>query len=599
MANTTLDVTSLDRPAIRADLISFLRSQAAFQDYDFDGSNLSVLIDLLAYNTNKNAFLTNMLFSEAFIDSAQLMSSVVSHAKELNYTPRSARSSVANVTVNFTATGENQPYIIQKGSSFSTLVKNTQYVFSIPETIVCSSANTSFSFTTPVCEGEYFKDGYTYVPTTDDPHPAFRITNPSVDTTSMTVVIFEDDAIQGDTYNLATSTLDLTDRSQVYFLQATNDGFFEIVFGDGIVGKEPAIGSTVIIDYRVTVGPLADSATRFAINFDPTGLFREASDIAVVTNGSAIGGATPESTNSIKYYAPRWYQTQEKASAAPDYETLLKVQFPEIEAITTYGGEDATPPLYGRVIISVALAGLATLPNSKKTQYEQFLNRRMPLGLRLWWVDPLRTYVDVKTQVRYDVALSALTPNRIESLVTGTITNWNTTYLQDFSTILYYSPFSTAIDKSDASIISNSTTLRLYKKINPTLNVSNDIQLDFQLELLSDLPDLSYPHESGVESCLISSQFTYQGLNVRLEDDSNGNIFIVQDLSGTTSMVAQVGTMNYTSGLISLTLNIDAYPGDAIRLYVRAADADLSSSKNTILEIEPSGIDVKAIPVNR
>jgi hypothetical protein len=596
MANTTLNVTSLDRAALRTDLIAFLRSQSEFADYDFAGSNLSVLIDLLTYNTNKMAWLTNMLFSEAFQDSAQLMSSVVSHAKELNYTPRSSRSSQATVTVTFTSSGENQPYVIPKGASFSTLVKNTQYVFSIPEALVVSSANSSFSFTTPILEGEYFKDGYAYAPTEDDPHPSFRITNPNVDTSSITVVVFEDDATVGDTYTLATSLLDLTNLSKVYFLQATNDGYFEVLFGDGVVGKQPATGSNIVIDYRVTVGPRADSATRFAINFDPTGSFGEASNVRVTTDAISAGGGNPESIGSIKYYAPRWYQTQERATAASDYSTLMSTNFPEIQAITAYGGEDAIPPLYGRVVVSVALAGLTKLPTSRQETYRQFLEKRMPLGMRLIFVDPLYTFVDVRVVAKYDTSVTANTPRRIESLITDIITTWNEDYLGDFEVELLKSPFMRAIDAADPSIDSNSTWLRLYKKLEPIREIPTDFTLDFQCALISDLPHREYPHPTIYESVVTSTPFSYNGLNVRLEDDGLGNIFIVQDSGVNTSEIIKVGTVDYAMGIIAMKLTVDDYTGSAILLYVRAADDDLSSSKNTILSIEASGIDVRAVP---
>lgn len=600
MANTTLNVTSLDRPTLRADLIAFLSNQAQFRDYDFTGSNLSVLIDLLAYNTNKAAFLVNMLFSEAFLDSAQLMSSVVSHAKELNYCPRSATSPVANVTVSFTATGENQPYVVPKGSSFSTLIKNQQYVFTMPETVVVSSANSSFQFTTDLYEGEYFKDGYVYVPTTDVPYPSFRVTNRSVDTSSLTVVVFEDDSVLGTTYSRATSLLDLTGQSTVYFLQATSDGFFEVLFGDGIVGNQPATGATVVLDYRVTVGPVADSASKFAINFDPTGTFSESTNVAVNTNASSAGGAPAETMGSIKYYAPRWYQTQERATAASDYETLLRVTFPEIQAVTTYGGEDSDPPLYGRVIISVALAGLDKLPASRQAVYTQFLTPRMPLGMRLLFVDPLFTFVQVSTTVKYNTSVTTNSPARIESLVTDAITSYDSQNLGDFGSQLLYSPFTTLIDKSDPSIISNSTSLLLYKKVNPVqLGESQSFGLDYQMPIEDDLPSFGYPHPTAFETAVDSSPFTFSGLSCRMEDDGNGNLNVVQDLGGQTSLVTRVGFVDYPNGFLNFTATFDTFQGDSIRVFVRAADSDLASAKNTILEIEPSGILVSAVPVTK
>lgn len=599
MANTTLNVVGLDRPAIRQDLISFLRGNPDFLDYDFVGSNLSRLVDLLAYNTNKQGFLVNMLFSEAFLDSCQLMSSAVSHSKELGYTPRSARSSQANVTVTFQATGENQPYVIQKGSSFTTLVKNTQYIYTVPETLVVSSANSSFSFSTPIYEGEYFKDAYVFNPTPDTPFPTFRISNPSVDTTSLTVVAFADDSMLGQSYKLATSLLDLDNLSHVYFLQATEDGYYEVMFGDGVVGAQPPVGSRIILDYRVTQGPAADSASRFAINFDPTGSFGESTNVTVVATGTSSGGASAESISSIQYYAPRWYQTQERAGPAQDYDTLLRVQFPEIQACTAYGGEDASPPLYGRVVISIYIPGFTTIPNSRKSTYEQFLAGRMPTGLKPYWIDPVFTFVEVDTTVNYDVSVTTNTPQRISSLVTSVITKWNSDNLTDFASKLLYSPFTTAIDGADPSIISNDTKIRLYKKLTPILGVQVTESLDFQLSLVSDRPPMQYPHSSDQQSVITSSSFILNGLTVRFEDDGLGNILLVQDANGSTSQVSTVGTVNYQTGVVSITYQVDSYLGNSILIYARAADMDVASQKNTVLSIEPSGIFVTPNPVTK
>lgn len=599
MANKTLNVTSLDRPSIRQDLIDFLKGNPQFLDYDFVGSNLSLLVDLLSYNTNKLGFLVNMLFSEAFLDSSQLRSSAVSHAKELGYTPRSARSSSANVTVTFQATGENQPYIIKKGESFSTLIKNTQYVFTVPETLVVASSNSTFSFSTPIYEGEYFKDAYVYNPTTDEPFPTFRISNPNVDTTSLTVVAFGDDSVIGQTYTLATSLLDLNNLSTVYFLQCTTDGYYEVLFGDGVVGKTPTVGSRIILDYRVTVGSAADSASRFAINFDPSAPFREASQISVITTGNSTGGADAESISSIQFYAPRWFQTQEKAAPAQDYETLLRSQFPEIKACTAYGGEDANPPLYGRVVISIYIPGFSTIPSSRQSAYEQFLIKRMPTGMKPYWVDPNFTFVEVNTTVNYDTSVTANTPERIKSLVTSVITKWNETNLTDFASQLLYSPFTTAIDQADPSIVSNDTEIRLYKKLTPLDGVQTTQSLDFQLALVSDQPPMQYPHATSQETVITSSSFTWNGLTVRFEDDGQGKVLLVQDSNGYTSKVSEVGTVDYSTGVINMTYKVDSYPGTAIQFYATSEAMDVASQKNTILIIEPSGIFVTPKPVTK
>ena len=238
-ANSIIELINLDPDLNKQSLINYLRSQSRFKGFDFSGDDISVILDLLGINYFRNAFLLNMAISEGFIDSAQLPNSIKSHAKELNYTPRSMTSAVANVTVNFTATGESQPYIIPKGASFSASVKNQNFSFSIAEPIIVSSPNNQFSFTTNIYEGIYVKDSYFFDTTTGQPL-MFQISNANVDTTSIVVNVFGNNNTIGQNYNLATSLLDLTSSSFVYFLQcAAANGNFEILFGDGIIGHQP------------------------------------------------------------------------------------------------------------------------------------------------------------------------------------------------------------------------------------------------------------------------------------------------------------------------------------------------------------------------
>ena len=219
MANSSINLVGLDFSDIKQDFKNYLKSQDQFKDYDFDGSNMSVLMDLLAYNTYKNAFYLNMAVSEAFLDSSQMEASVLSHAKELNYIPRSARSSKAKIVVNFQASGDNQPYTVEKGSSFTSIIKNESFIFTIPEALSVSSTNTTFSFETYVYEGVYLKDSY-IVDTSIDTQ-RFILTNKNVDTDSLVVTVYEDGSDVGENYTMSSTLLDLNSTSKVYFLQAS------------------------------------------------------------------------------------------------------------------------------------------------------------------------------------------------------------------------------------------------------------------------------------------------------------------------------------------------------------------------------------------
>lgn len=592
----SLNLVDLDFNSLKQDLINYLKSNPIFKDYDFVGSNLNQLIEVLAINSQKNAFLTNMLFSEAFLDSAQLTSSVFSHSKDLNYIPRSARSAKAKVQVDFYATSENQPYIIQKGESLSALVKNSQYVFTIPKTIIVSSSNNQFSFTTDIYEGVYVKDTYVYTTNEDNQYPSFKITNKAADTSSLTVAVFEDGSSTGTSYSLATSLLDITNTSQVYFLQVDSKGYYEVLFGDGIIGYKPKENATIILDYRITNDITPNGASSFVLNFDPTGMYNELlegfqENPKVTTLNIASGGAKQESIESVRYYAPRYFQTQERAVVPSDFETLLKTQFPEIDAVNAYGGEDATPPQYGKVIVALSLSGFSIVPDSKKEEYYQFLRRRTMMAKPIF-IDPEYTYLSIESIIRYNINITSNTSERIQTIVTGVIMDYNNNYLSDFNVVLRYSKLISLIDDSDPSIISNITNISCFKKILPELNTSANyvIQFDFALD---EYDTRSYPHYEHYSS-VFSTNFYYQGLYVLLEDDGNSNINIVQYLNSKYVRVETIGIVDYSSGKIILNnLQIDSYDGSDFRIYVRPKDKDIMAQKNTILEIDPASIKLQ------
>lgn len=595
MSNTSSTFTELDFQANKNSLINHLRSQARFKDYDFNGSDINVLIDLLSKNTEKIAFYTNMAIAESFMDSAQLKASVFSKAKLLNYTPRSKRSARARVRVAFTATGDTQPYIIQKGRSFNTLIKNQSYVFSVPETITCASANTSFSFETDVYEGVYVKDVYVFRSDEVTPYPRFKITNGDVDTTSLSVVVFENDSEIGETYKLSTTLLGLDERSKVFFLQASEDGKFEITFGDGVIGRAVLEGARIVLDYRITQADLANGAAVFSINFDPTGSETELTgsfdeNPSVVTLSPASSGAPSETIESVRYYAPRAFQVQERATAATDYSILLKTNFPEINAVDTYGGEEEVPPLMRKIIVSVDVSDVEGLPDSRKRDYYAFLKERMTIGFEPIFRDPVFTYLRIDSIVRYNVNVTASSKELIKTLVEDAVSLYNEEFLDDFRTTLRYSQLVRAIDAADDSIISNVTAVQMYKKSTPTLGSPSVLNYDFGTALASGQIDEAGSN-FGAETVMSSTAFTHRGERVMLQDDGEGKVFIVRSSGTGFSPVQEAGVINYDRGSISIrNVTFDDYDGSEFKVYVRPKDPDVVASRRNILSIEPSEV---------
>lgn len=590
MANSSINLIGLDFSDLKEDFKSYLKSQDQFKDYDFDGSNMSVLMDLLAYNTYKNAFYLNMAVSEAFLDSSQLEASVLSHAKELNYVPRSSRSSKAKIRIDMQASGDNQPYTLEKGLSFTSVIKNESFIFTIPETLVVSSTNTTFSFETYIYEGVYLKDSYIVNSNIDTQR--FFITNKNVDTESLVVTVYEDGSDVGENYTLATSLLDLNSASKVFFLQASDLGNYEIIFGDNIIGKKPKSGAKIILDYRISNGTRADGCKEFSINFDPTnGELLETPEIEVLE--PSIGGFGKETIDSIKYYAPRHFQVQERAITTSDYEIILKTKFPEINTLSVYGGEEVDPPRYGKVFIAIDVSNVEGIPEDRRNQYYSFIKARSPLSIDPIIVEPLYTYLSIDSKVRYNLNISKSTPDRLKTLVTQAILNYNNLYLDDFNTTLRNSKLNSSIDSADSSIVSNITDVLIYKKINPVLGVSQNIDISFNVAFANDLPQLSDNHLETDRHVISSSLFKYNGIDVSIEDDGEGTLRLVQPIGNMHKKVKDIGTVNYDTGLVKLiNFVVDSYQGNELKIFARPADNDVSVSKNTILTIEPAEIKV-------
>lgn len=598
-SNTSIDFVNLDFNTLKASVLTYLKSQAQFKDYDFSGSDINLLIDLMTKYTERQAFYVNMMMAEGFLDSAQMTASVWSKAKQLNYVPRSPRSPVATVQVSFTATGDSAPYIIPKGSSFNTLIKNQSYVYSIPEAVIVASSNTQFSFTTDIYEGVYVKDSYVFQSDDTTPYPTLKITNPSVDTTSLTVAVYEDGAVNPDVYTQTTTLLGLNSNSQVYFLQTSVDGYYEVQFGDGNLGYMPKNGATVLLDYRVTTAANSNGSTNFSMNFDPTTNPSELTSTPVITTiSTGSGGAGPESLDSVRYYAPRSFQVQDRAVTANDYKILLQQNFPEIEAINVYGGQEETPPLYGRVIISMQIAGINGVPASLISKYGTFLSNKGLLTTSVVFRDPQFTYLQVNSLVRYSTALTPATPNFISLVVTNVINQYANQNLNDFNVQLRASQLSQAIQNADPSIISNITNYSIYKKVTPALNgVPQNLVLSFSTPLATFQESVS---TLTTQSAVTTSSFTLAGQSVVIKDDGQGNLYnMTPQSNGSYKQVSSAGTVDYTSGTVTLVnFNPSDYDGDVFQVFVTPADPDISSAQLNILEVEPAGIIVTAQPIS-
>jgi len=617
-ANSSIVLTQLDFDSYKDSLKTFLRSQDRFKDYDFDGSNLSVLLDVLSYNTYQNAFYLNMISNEMFLDSAKLRDSVISHAKELNYLPRSFRSSSAVIQLVITSTNTaKRSIVIPKGTSFTSRVDDFTYNFSTTENYVITNRTPSGSSLVyesepiRVYEGSYLSDTYTV---NYDRPLVYKISNKRVDLESVLVTVFEDNGTTVQTYKRATSLFGHDGNSKVFFLQPGIGDAYEIVFGDGVVGRKPKNNSACIIEYRTCSGELPNGAFKF-IN---TASIDGETNIVIQTITAAADGAVAEDLNSIKYNAPRAFTTQERAVTSEDYENLLKANFPEINAVVAYGGEDASPPQYGRIFLSIDLDEVDGLPKIKEAEYKKFLRSRSSVAIEPLFVSPDYTYLYVKTNIKYNINLTGLNPEDIRTNVIDSILNHASVNLNNFGRTLRYSRFIRDVDAAEASIISNETQIELVKYLTPVLSTTvtgsatttsgslvslatsgvissgQNVTIDFKNPLRNDVPGKGAEHLIGDIHIVSSSTFTYNGLaNCRLEDDGDGIMRIVNTSGIQHRTILAIGTVDYDTGIIRINnFNITNYTGTSLKIYAKPRTLDITSTQNVILNILENDVDV-------
>lgn len=586
-ANSSIALTSLDFDSYKESLKTFLRSQSQFADYDFEASNMSVFLDVLAFNTYQNAFYMNMIGNEMFLDSAQLRDSVISHAKELNYLPRSFKSAEAVLDIRINSTdAEKKNITVPKGTGFVTRVGANTFLFTTNQNHVLTSANSTFTGSIRVYEGDYITDSYV---SSDRASQRYFISNKQVDLESIKVVVIEDNGANTIDYTRATTLFDIDETDPVYFIQPGTNDRYEVLFGDGIIGRKPKNDSAVVIEYRISNGQLPNGARTFRV---AESIDNEA-NVVITTSSSATGGEVYESIESIKFNAPRAFTTQERAVTAEDYENLLRLNYPEINAVSAFGGEDATPPQYGRIFISIDLNDVDGLPKIKEQQYVNFLRSRSTVSMDPIFISPDYTYMRVVSAIKYNVNRTSLNPEDMRTLVLSAILSYADTSLNNFARIFRYSKFIKAIDDADPNIISNETEVQLAKYLSPTLNTNQKLLIDFKTPIADDLPVIASEHPSGDQHAISSSPFVYNGIRCVLEDNGDGLLHIVTAAGATHREMAVVGSVDYATGIVLVSnFNISAFDGTYFKVYARTRTKDIESNKNVILNILESDVAI-------
>lgn len=390
--------TGIDFEQLRSSLVSHLRQQTAFSDYDFTGSNLSVLVDLLAYNSYQNALYYNMTSNEMYLQDAQIRDNVVSHAKQLNYVPRSFESAKARLTVVVTPTTSRNTLIMPKGTAFSSRIDNNSFTFTTDTAVLMTKVDNTFVSTVDVYEGQYVTETFTYV------KKPLTLSNQTIDTNSITVTVLEQNGSVSIPFTRSDTLLGKTGNSKNFYVEGARDSKYQLVFGDNIVSQAPDEGSLVVVDYRISSGELPNGCR----TFKPAMAVDNETNIVCTTVTPSLGGSVSESVDSIRFNAPRHYKTQLSAVQSSDYANLVRENFPDIVDVTAIGGETLTPPQYGTVVVPVVYGAADYVPDSVRLAIETFLKSRSSINMTVEVVDPITRHVEVSGTIKVSSPSSSL-----------------------------------------------------------------------------------------------------------------------------------------------------------------------------------------------
>ena len=583
MANIS-PVQDLDFFETKTALKNYLSNQDRFADYDFEGSNMNVLLDLLAYNTFYNNYYYNMAISEMFLDSAQERNSMISHAKELNYLPRSRRSAKAVVTFNITATQSSNFFVIPKDTKISGKCGNVTFTFLTEKAYTAVTTQVATDPLTPrlytIANVEVFQ-GRLITETLDISDTT--LSNKMIDTRSLYVEVNEEE------YVYKTDIFGITATDKVFYLQPEEDEKYSLQFGQDKFGKQPTAGDTITAKYRISSAEEANGVTSMTSN----GL-AGAANVSIVVTTPSNGGLSAETVESIRAFAPKALQVQERAVTTRDYEILLRNRFPNIEAISVYGGDEVDPPQFGKVIISVDVTGGEGAADFEIASFTDYLKDKTPLTIEPVFVPAKFLFVDTVVDVVFDPNITTKSASQIRSEVTSAITAYSTASLADFNKTLRQSRLAATLDAVDNSIISSSIFASPIIQYVPVLNTVSNPAFSYETALVQPYAFDATTGLSGFTPAVRTTKLTIEGTLVTLQDDGAGKMMAVTASTSSVSVFKRsIGTINYTTGAIKLSnLIVDSYEGGAIKFIANSVAKDIKAPKDRIITIRGEDITV-------
>jgi hypothetical protein len=585
-----LNVTELDFDLIKNNIKSYLSAQGKYNDYDFEGSGLSILLDILAYNTHYNAMTAHLALNEAFLDSAQIRGNVVSHAKLLGYIPRSstAPTAYADVVVN-SPIGTPVPatLTLSRGAKLITVIDGEEFGFVVADsrTVPHNLVTDTFTF-----ENVAIKQGTLKIMTyrIDEymETQKFEIPDEDIDTTTIRVRIkANDNSTKYDIYTQFTTLSNIDSTSKVYFIQENSAAKFEIYFGDGIIGSKPTSNNIVEVEYVYTGAEDANGARTFEMVSEVEGN----SNISVTTISASAGGSARESIESIRFNSPLTYITQNRAVTADDYKAIIQKEYGDIEAISVWGGEDASPPDYGKVFISIKpLTGEVLSAAEKEFIINNVLKSKNVVSITPVMIDPQYTYIKLEAFFKYNPNLTDRTRAELQALVSGVIKTYNDTELKRFDGVFRYSKLLRTIDKADPAILNSYIRVYMFKTVTPSPSANNYYDLEFASPIYTT---------SSSESVMTSTSFLINGIvhyfaDAVIPNSNDRRVYMYKVVNGNrTTVVTDAGRIYTTTGRLVIN-NFKPDDSTAIIFTVTPNSNDLAPKRNQLLSISMTEVAV-------
>ena len=596
--SSNLNITELDFEGISDNLKNYLKGQDKLKDYDFEGSTMSILIDLLSYASHIGAVNSNIAASELFLDSAQLRKNVVSRAKDLGFTPASETASKAIVEMTLSnvrnADGSiptQNDMTLPRGAIFQTVFDGQPYNFVVPTSIKPTSEGTRFVYANvELIQGTYATDTFIY--DRQIKNSKFVLSNERVD--KQHIVVSVNSGGTTESYTLSTDVSTITTTSKVFYTQENEDAYTEIYFGDGTLGKELSDGDIITVTYIIVDSEHANGSKQFSQITAINGF----TDSSVLVQQEALGGGEKESIESIKFKANKFYTSQNRLVTLNDYKSKVSEYYPNADAIAVWGGEDNDPPEYGKVFLAIKPQNADYLSESEKTVVINNINKLNMLTVRPTIVDPDIVKILITTTFQYNKNVTQLSEGELETLVSNAIMDYDKNNLANFDAILRHSKLIQAIDNADDSILSNTTNIRLRKKLKPTIG----LEKGYTVAMGNTLYNPHSGHNAMSGGITSTTGFKVQGDSVNtffFDDDGNGNLRRYY-LSGSTRVYSDssAGTVDYSSGKISIsaititsTVNNDA----SIDFTVIPNSNDVVATRGSLIDISLSDIKVNGV----